>query len=138
MRTITKEMIHLYNIKKLGYDFMGYTFKRTDELSFHHLIIPKKDCKQNGLGEGYLLWNGAILNQNSSHDYLHCIERTDREIFLLITKLMIEENQNLKIDLDTLKKIRKLLLYFEKEHKNDTHREKMLIQNRFINNRISL
>lgn len=55
MREVTKEMIKIYNIKKLGYDFMGYTFCKTNELSFHHLIIPHRDCKKQGLGEGYLL-----------------------------------------------------------------------------------
>lgn len=139
MRPITRDMIHIYNIKKLGYDFMGYTFRRTEELSFHHLIVPKRDCKKQGLGEGYLWWNGAILNQDSSHDYLHFIERTDREIFLLITNLMVEENQNMKLDIDTLKKIRDLLLYFEKEHKDDRgNKNKVLLQERFITNRIKL
>lgn len=139
MRPITRDMIHIYNIKKLGYDFMGYTFRRTEELSFHHLIVPKKDCKKQGLGEGYLWWNGAILNQDSSHDYLHFIERTDREIFLLITNLMVEENQNMKLDIETLKKIRDLLLYFEKEHKDDRgNKNKVLLQERFITNRIKL
>lgn len=139
MRPITRDMIHIYNIKKLGYDFMGYTFRRTEELSFHHLIVPKKDCKKQGLGEGYLWWNGAILNQDSSHDYLHFIERTDREIFLLITNLMVEENQNMKLDIETLKKIRDLLLYFEKEHKDDRgSKNKVLLQERFITNRIKL
>lgn len=139
MRPITRDMIHIYNIKKLGYDFMGYTFRRTEELSFHHLIVPKKDCKKQGLGEGYLWWNGAILNQDSSHDYLHFIERTDREIFLLITNLMVEENQNMKLDIDILKKIRDLLLYFEKEHKDDRgNKNKVLLQERFITNRIKL
>ena len=118
---------------------MGYTFRRTEELSFHHLIVPKRDCKKQGLGEGYLWWNGAILNQDSSHDYLHFIERTDREIFLLITNLMVEENQNMKLDIDTLKKIRDLLLYFEKEHKDDRgNKNKVLLQERFITNRIKL
>lgn len=55
MREITKEMIKLYNIKKLGYDFMGYTFRNVNELSFHHLIVPHRDCKREGFGEGYLL-----------------------------------------------------------------------------------
>ena len=86
MREITKEMIKLYNIKKLGYDFMGYTFRNINELSFHHLIVPHRDCKREGLGEGYLLWNGAILKQDTSHEYLHTIERIDREVFLQITK----------------------------------------------------
>lgn len=54
MREITKEMIEAYQIKKLGYDFMGYTFNGLHELSFHHLIVPHRDCKREGLGEGYL------------------------------------------------------------------------------------
>ena len=61
MREITKEMIKLYNIKKLGYDFMGYTFRNINELSFHHLIVPKRDCKKKGLGEGYLKWKRKFL-----------------------------------------------------------------------------
>ena len=55
MKEVTKEMIELYRIKKLGYDFMGYTFKRANELSFHHLIIPKRDCKKQGIGKGYYI-----------------------------------------------------------------------------------
>jgi hypothetical protein len=52
---------------------------------------------------------------------------------------MIEENQNMKIDLDTLKKIRSLLIYFEKEHENDRgNKNKILIKKRFITNRIEL
>ena len=54
MKEVTKEMIKEFQLKKLHYDFMGYTFKRPDELSFHHLIVPHKDCKIQGLGEGYL------------------------------------------------------------------------------------
>lgn len=54
MKEITRDMIKIYNIRKLGYDFMGYTFNRTNELSFHHLIIPHKDSKKYGIGEGYL------------------------------------------------------------------------------------
>ena len=53
--TKTKEMIKLYDIKKLGYDFMGYTFRNINELSFHHLIVPHRDCERKGLGDGYLL-----------------------------------------------------------------------------------
>lgn len=140
MKEVTKEMIKIYNIKKLKYDFMGYTFQRTEELSFHHLIIPKRECKEKGIeANGYLFWNGAILNQDSSHDYLHLIERIDREIFLLITNLMIEENKNMKIDIETLKKIRSLLTYFEKEHENDRgNKDKILIKRRYITNRIEL
>lgn len=139
MREVTKEMIKIYNIKKIGYDFMGYTFVRTNELSFHHLIIPHRDCKSQGFGDGYYLWNGAILKQETSHDYLHIIERCDKEIFLRITKYMIQENQNQKIDIENLKKIRELLLYFEAEHLNDTNKKgKKLIKRSYLTDRIPL
>lgn len=139
MKEVTREMIKLYNIKKLGYDFMGYTFNRPEELSFHHLIVPHRDCKREGFGEGYLIWNGAILKQETSHEYLHTIELYDRELFLRITKYMIEENQNKKIDIDNLKRIRDLLLYFEAEHQYDTNKKgKKLIKRKYITDRIDL
>ena len=139
MREITKEMIKLYNIKNLGYDFMGYIFKKPEELSFHHLIIPKRECKKEKLGTGYLLWNGAILKQDTSHDYLHLIERINRELFLRITKYMIEENQNKKIDIDNLKRIREILLIFEEYYAKEKDRNgKPLIKKSYITDRIDL
>jgi hypothetical protein len=53
MREITREMIKEYRINKIKYDFMGYTFNRYEELSFHHLIVPRRECKAQGLGDGY-------------------------------------------------------------------------------------
>lgn len=138
MREITKEMIKLYNIKKLGYDFMGYTFRNINELSFHHLIVPHRDCKREGLGEGYLLWNGAILKQDTSHEYLHTIERIDREVFLQITKEMVDENNKRKIDIENLKRIRELLLYFEEKYKDIENKQgKKLIKQKYIAQRIN-
>lgn len=139
MRQITKDMIEMYNIKKLRYDFMGYTFDNLNELSFHHLIIPKRDCKRKELNHGYFIWNGAILKQTTSHDYLHLIERIDRELFLRITKYMIEENQNKKIDIDNLKRIREVLLLFENRYKNKTDRDGYeLIKRPYVKDRIPL
>lgn len=54
MREITREMIKEYRLMKLGYDFMGYEIKNKQDLSFHHLIVPRRNCKALGLGEGYL------------------------------------------------------------------------------------
>ena len=54
MKEITKIMINDFNIKKLGYDFMGYKVNRTKDLSFHHLIIPHRESRAYGIGEGYL------------------------------------------------------------------------------------
>ena len=92
MKEITKLMIKEYKLMKLGYDFMGYDITNKNNLSFHHLIVPHRNCKAMGLGEGYLERNGAILNQNTSHDYLHLIEAKDYDMFLAITNELIDEN----------------------------------------------
>ena len=139
MRPITREMIKQYQIKKLGYDFMGYTFSNIEDLSFHHLIVPRRDCQSEGLGDGYLFWNGAILNRDTSHDYLHIIERIERDLFIMITKEMIEQNEKGYLDLENLKRIRKILLYFEEEHKEDRNKQgKLLIKKQYTTNRIQL
>lgn len=57
MDAITKEMVKLYKIKKIGLDFMGYRVDKTNNISFHHLIIP------NRLGGKREISNGAILMQ---------------------------------------------------------------------------
>lgn len=139
MKQVTKDMIRIYNIKKLKYDFMGYTINRMDSLSFHHLIVPHRECKACGLGEGYLQWNGAILRQDTSHDYLHIIESIDRNIFLQITDCLIRENRLGYLSQEELRKIRILLLMFEKEHENDTNKNgKKVIKTKYITERIPI
>ena len=139
MREVTKIMVNDFKIMKLGMDFMGYHVNRKQDLSFHHLIIQRRHCKEAGLGEGYLYWNGAILRQNTSHDYLHNIERVDPEIFYLITSEMIDENIKGRLDIDNLKHIHDLLLYFEREHDHDTSKKgKLLIKREFVRGRVNL
>ena len=139
MKEITKLMIKDFKIMKLGYDFMGYKVNRTKDLSFHHLIIPHRESKSYGLGEGYLYWNGAILRQNTSHDYLHIIEKIDPEIFYELTSEMIDENIKGRLDIDNLKRIHDLLLYFEREHDHDTSKKgKLLIKREFVTGRVNL
>lgn len=137
MKPITREMIKVYGIK--GFDFMGYTIDRENQLSFHHLIIPHRESRAYGIGEGYLMWNGAILRQNTSHDYLHLIERYDPEVFLRITSEMIDENIKGKLDVENLRKIRDLLLYFEREYGNKTKKDgRALIKREYIEKRIKV
>lgn len=139
MREITKLMINDFKIMKLGMDFMGYHVNRKQDLSYHHLIIPRRHCKEAGLGEGYLYWNGAILRQNTSHDYLHIIENIDPEIFYELTSEMIDENIKGRLDIDNLKRIHDLLLYFEREHDHDTSKKgKLLIKREFVTGRVNL
>ena len=132
-KSVREEMIRLYQLKRLGFDFMGYTFNNKGQLSYHHLIVAKK------YGGKSTIENGAILRQNTSHDYLHKIELTDREIFELITNRMIEMNRNCKLDVENLRMIRDLLLYFEREHDHDTlNSGKLLIKREYVRERIML
>ena len=139
MREVTKIMVNDFKIMKLGMDFMGYHVNRKQDLSFHHLIIPRRHCKEAGLGEGYLYWNGAILRQNTSHDYLHLIENIDPDIFYELTSEMIDENIKGRLDTENLKRIHDLLLYFEREHDHDTSKKgKLLIKREFVTGRVNL
>ena len=137
MREITRSMIREFRLKELGYDFLGYTFKNTNELSFHHLIIPRRLCNKMP-DKGYNRENGAILNQYSSHEYLHLIELYDRDMFLEITKWLVEENQLGRLDIESLRKIRDVLLSFEKEHENTKNSSGQLILKKKFKNRITL
>ena len=132
-KSVREEMIRLYQLKRLGFDFMGYTFSNKSQLSYHHLIVPRR------FGGKSTIENGSILRQNTSHDYLHKIELTDREIFELITNRMIEMNRNGKLDVENLRIIRDLLLYFEREHDHDKlSLGKLLIKREYVRERILL
>lgn len=136
MREITKLMIKEYKLMKLGYDFMGYDITNKSNLSFHRLIVPHRNCKAMGLGEGYLEWNGAILNQNTSHDYLHLIEAKDYDMFLTITSELIDENVKGHLDIDNLRRIHDILECFEREHSNDrSKKRKVLIKQEYMRRR---
>lgn len=137
MREITRLMIREYNIKKLGYDFMGYSFTNINSLSFHHLIVPHRECKNLHIEkDGYTKWNGAILVQDTSHSYLHIIEQYDRDMFEFITDLMIKENTK-GIDTGILKDISSALKDFERRYIEQVNRSgKKLIKDSFINNRL--
>lgn len=134
MKTITKLMYDEFNIRRLKIDFCGYQVKRKESISFHHLIIARKDCKQLHVPcEGYVRWNGALLVQETSNEYLHIIEHVDPEIFYRITSEMIDENIKGKIDIDNLRKINDLLLFFEKEHSSDRSKKgKLLIKDIYL------
>ena len=136
MKPITREMIKKYGIK--DFDFMGYDIKRKEVLSFHHLIVARRYCKEQGLGEGYLMWNGAILVQDTSHDYLHTIETIDYDVFSALTSEMIDMNIKGYLDKDNLRYIKDILLYFEREHDHDRNKKgKLLIKREYTQNRFN-
>ena len=136
MKPITREMIKKYGIK--DFDFLGYDIKRKENLSFHHLIVARRYCKQQGLGEGYLMWNGAILVQDTSHEYLHIIEHIDFDVFCALTSEMIDMNVKGKLDIENLRYIKDILLYFEREHDHDRNKKgKLLIKREYTHNRFN-
>lgn len=137
MREITKLMINEFNLKRLGFDMMGYTFKSINELSFHHLIVPRR-LSNHLEAKGYTRDNGAILKQSSSHEYLHTIELYDRERFLEITKYLIKENLLGKVDMDCLRKIRDVLISFEMEYQDTVNNNGNKIIKKQFANRIDL
>ena len=129
MREITKLMIKDFKIMELGYDFLGYKVNRTKDLSFHPLIIPYRESKNYRIGDGYLYWNGAILRQNTSHDYLHVIEHVDFDMFSYVTSEMIDMNIKGYLDPHNIRNIHDVLNQFEKEHCSDVnHSGKKLIK----------
>lgn len=124
MRKITKLMIEEYNLKNI--DMMGYVFKR-NEATYHHLIIPKR------LGGEESIENGAILNGNTSHPYLHVIENIDLDMFVSITQEIIDEKALGRLDKDNLRRIDDILNQFEKEHSADrTSKGKVLIKPEYV------
>lgn len=55
-----------------------------------------------------------------------------------ITKEMVDENNKRKIDIENLKRIRELLLYFEEKYKDiESKQGKKLIKQKYITQRIN-
>lgn len=116
MRDITKLMIIKYKLLELKYDFMGYDFNKEKDITFHHLIVPKRICIAQNIPElGYLDWNCALLQKNA-HNYAHIVERYDRDMFNALTLQMIDENLKGYLDIKNLQAIDDILNQFEKEY----------------------
>lgn len=116
MRDITKLMIAKYKLLELKYDFMGYEFDKEKELTFHHLIVPKRVCIAQRIPEdGYLDWNCALLKRDA-HDFCHIVERYDRDRFDAITLRMIDENIKGYLDTNDIRYIDDVLKGFEREY----------------------
>lgn len=127
MRPVTKLLINDFKIEELGFDFMGYSLHKKDSYNFHHLIYSHEYCRRNNLGDGYWYSNGVILCGNSSHPYLHLIERENRYIFEEITQEMVEMKNKGYIDKNNLIAIDQMLIYFENDNKNKKNKKGQLI-----------
>ena len=101
-----------YNLEEYGFDFMGFEFHTKKELSTHH-IIPRHmggQTKKNNL---------CILTRNSGHNYIHLIEDYDYKTFLQVSKHLMEQVKQGKIDIDEIQRINELLCFFEDKFKNE-------------------
>jgi hypothetical protein len=110
MHRVTKFMVKEFNIKQVGYDFMGYKLKRGDIYSFHHLIVSKSK------GGPYAPWNGAVLCESTAHTYLHVIEWKDYDMFCAITSEMIDMNVQGYLSYPNISRINDVLNRFEIEY----------------------
>lgn len=120
MNKIVNLMVDKYKLRDYGLDFMGYIINSSKDVTYHHLVISKRN------GGKETVKNGAILIKNS-HKYLHLIERDDYNRYLMIRDLLIEENRKGIIDLTILRDINVLLNEFEENNiVNDIY------QNRFL------
>lgn len=131
MSQIVKEMRDIYRLKH--YDFMGYTFKTVNDLSYHH-IVKRID------GGPRTFDNGALLVADTAHQYLHIIESREYEMYEYINSILKEINTQRKSPTkEQLIEIRNVLLYFEKEHCKDVNTDgRLLIKQRYIDRRIKL
>lgn len=130
MSRLRERLYKEYNLDELGYDFLGYTFKDKKELSTHH-IIPRfigGETKHNNL---------CILNRNTSHNYIHLIQDYDYKVFMQISKHLLEQVNLGHIDIDELKQIDELLMFFEDKFKNEQARSgELLIRPEYKEKRI--
>ena len=125
-------MFNKYKLAELGHDFMGFSFKRPEEISFHHLIVAKRHCAEMGLGNGEYVWNGSLLVRNTGHDYAHIIERIDPDVFYTLTSEMVDMNVKGYLDPENLRYIDDILCSFEREHCGErTKKGKMLIKEEY-------
>lgn len=122
MKSITKQMIKIYNLDKLC--FMGYTLDKT--ASFHHIVKKEHGGKE-------VVENGAVLNK-TAHEYLHIIEYKDIGTYIAINKILkIINEQRDRPTTEQYQIISKILSMFEEEHKEDkTSKGKRLIKHQYL------
>ena len=130
MKAITSDMIRLYKLKQLGYDFMAYRYSKK-QASYHHMIVPKRN------GGAETIQNGAVLMRDTAHDFIHRIEMVDNDVFNDITSEMIDENIKGFLDPKNLVRINEILDYFIKEHCGDrTSKGHPLIKEEYVRKRV--
>ena len=124
MKSITNLMIIKWNMANMCW--MGYTLKRENPYTFHHIT---KRC-HNGKLE---ISNGAILTKNA-HEFLHIIESRDLDMYEYINTILKEINVQGHMPIERqLKAIDSILNQFAREHCGDRARNgNLLIKERYL------
>ena len=131
MGRLNDKLFYDFNLHKLGYDFMGYTFDSKKELSYHHIKTKQQKGKTT-------YENGAILNRITSHNYIHVIEAYEYELFKEISEELKREHKD-GITKEHLQTIRQILEYFECKYKDtQTKNGVLIVKEDFVRRRIQL
>lgn len=139
MRMVTNLMINEFKLRELGMDMMGYKVVRDNDYSFHHLIVPHRDCKRKKIeADGYVRWNGAILSSKTGHPYLHLVEQYKRDYFEDITHQLIAMNQKGYVDVEDLRIIHEILREFEYLYDYEVSKKGKLLIRKEYRDRIPL
>lgn len=132
MSRLRERLYKQYDLESLGYDFMGYTFESKKQLSTHH-IIPKHTGGQTKSR------NLCVLNRYTAHNYIHLIEDYDYKLFLQISRELMEQVKQGKIDIQEIKNIFELLQFFEYKFRDETDRNgDLIIKSEYKTKRIIL
>ena len=131
MSRLRERLYKDYELDKYGFDFMGYEFHTKNELSTHH-IIPRY------MGGKTKKDNLCILTRDTAHNYIHLIQDYDYKVFLQISKCLVEQVKRGAIDLDELKRINEILVFFEDKYQDaETKSGELLIRPEYKTKRIT-
>ena len=131
MGSLANRLFYDFGLHKLGYDFMGYYFDDKKELSYHH--IQTRHHKGKTTYE-----NGALLNRNTSHNYIHIIEEYEFQLFIELSQELIAEHKD-GITKEHLLAIRQMLEFFEQKYKEQyTKRGILIVKEEYVRRRIDL
>ena len=109
-----------------GLDWMNYRIVR-ENVAFHHIVKKAEGGKRK-------IDNGAILQSNTSHPYLHLIEYVDIDTYIELNEMFKEINmQGKEPTLMQRGVIEDILLSFEEIHRWDKSRDGgLLIKRKYL------
>lgn len=125
LKNIVCKMLKIY-VPYSNLDWMNYKLVK-ENISFHH-IKKKVD------GGKKVIENGAILQNNTSHPYLHLIEIIDINTYLELNNIFKDINSQ-KHEPTLMQRgiVEDILLTFEEKHRWDKDRDgNLLIKRKYL------